>query len=113
MKLGDTKTTEYVCRERMCEECDKPATHLLTFLCENARTNPASSGYGGDDISWCSDEEHFYCDEHENGKRYDPPRGMKWCADFYRYKKDGTESEMNGHRYLFWDKVNETIQANS
>jgi len=108
MKKDDIKIVEYVCKERECEECGRPATHCLTFLYENARSNPASSGYGGDDISWASDEEKFACDEHVESMRRNPPRGMMWCSDFYRYKDDGTETP-HRHRYFYWEKVKEEI----
>lgn len=46
-----------------CEQCGEAATKKYTYLLEgNARANPASSAYGEDDCSWCSDHEEFGCD---------------------------------------------------
>ncbi len=55
---------ETITRERIrvcCDECGEPAHYKHCYLLPNARTNPASSGYGGDDISWCSDTDAYTC----------------------------------------------------
>jgi len=65
-----------------CAECGEDSTRKITFLYENARNNPASSGYRGDDISWCSDAEEYACDEHKEQVRWNPPDNMKWCSEF-------------------------------
>lgn len=63
-----------------CSECGEDATKRVSFLLENARTNPASSGYRGDDISWCSDHDEHACEEHVETVRRNPPEGMNWCG---------------------------------
>ena len=95
---GETRTITQICKRRTCEECGEPATAQLTFLLPNARINPASSAYGGDDISWCSDGKVFVCREHEElrhsiGKRL----GMEWCA-LFPYNRFP-------HLFLYWEEV--------
>lgn len=68
----------------ICDECGAEATKRLSYLYDNARSNRASSGYGRDDISWCSDAEKFACDRHNEQMRNDPPEGMSWCAEFFK-----------------------------
>lgn len=65
-----------------CDRCAANATKKITFIKENARHNPASRGYGRDDISWCADDEAFACDEHNKDVERDPPSGMEYCATF-------------------------------
>ena len=81
MREGDTRTQ--VATRRECEVCGELATWRHTFLLENCRSNPASSAYGRDDCSWCSDAEAFACDEHKDAVVRDScPLGMGWCATF-------------------------------
>lgn len=80
---------------RDCCICAEPATKRVTFLHENARRNPASSGYGKDDISWCSDAEAFACDSHEREVENDPPRGMRSASIF-------TATNAFAHLFLYW-----------
>lgn len=98
MKEGEVRTITQVCERRTCEECGEPATAQLTFVLPDARHNSASSGYGRDDISWCSDEKMFVCKEHE-GARYSIARriGMEWCALF--------PCEKFEHLFLYWKEV--------
>ena len=67
------------CRQE-CAECGEPAHFRHTYLLGNARRNPASSAYGRDDCSWCSDAESFVCAEHERKRQ--APDGHDWCATF-------------------------------
>lgn len=84
-------TQEYIRHE--CELCGEPATKRHSYLLPDARRNPASSGYGKDDISWCADDEAFTCD----GCR-DPARdGMAWCGAF--------SGERFHHMLHFWLEV--------
>lgn len=87
-----TIISEYTRHE--CEQCGEPATVRRTFLLDNARRNPASKGYGKDDISWCSDSEGFGCASHT------PicPDGMSWCSDFQF-------GERFFHLFHFWREV--------
>lgn len=82
----------------LCAYCGEvEAVKKHTFLYENARRNPASSGYGGDDISWCSDETKFACAEHDEKVRRDSPDGMAWCATY--------SFERFPHMFLEWDRT--------
>ena len=96
MEKGDIKIRKFICKQRECNICGEPATHCLTFLFDNARRNPASKGYGRDDISWCSDEEKYACEEHKDQIRRNPPEGMNWCSDF---------NERHLHRVLYWNEI--------
>ncbi len=96
-----TRTIKQTLKRRECDMCiGKPATHQLTFLLPNARSNPASSAYGRDDCSWCSDEKLFACDECEKDKWNIAEKiGMKWCSDFsYKNFK---------HLFEYWEEYNE------
>lgn len=97
---GDTKTETYRRVRRECDECGEAATHRLAFLYENARSNPASSGYRGDDISWCSDAEAWSCDAHKETVRRAAPRGMEWCASF-------TLAAGRANMFLHWQEVSD------
>lgn len=80
--VGDIETVRYRWLWRDCEECDRPAKFRITFLRANSRRNPASRGYGKDDISWCSDAERFACRTHKDHVLFNPPEGMFWCSSF-------------------------------
>lgn len=103
------KIVTYQEQEQCCEECGEIATHCLTFLYEGGRSNPASSAYGKDDCTWCADETIFACDSHADKIRWHPPENMKWCSDFYRYTKDGTQTP-HQHRYFKWKQIKEEIK---
>lgn len=96
MEEGEKRFSTQVCKRRVCEICGEVATHQLTFLLPNARRNPASRGYGKDDISWCSDDKMFVCNDCEKAK-YDiaKGKGMEWCADF-------PYGERFKHLFLYW-----------
>ena len=47
-------------------------------LQRSARSNPASSGYGGDDISRCSDEVAYTCRTCPRPEI----QGYSWCATY-------------------------------
>ena len=94
---GDVKTETYKRVRRICDDCGEAATHRLTFLYENARANPASAGYRGDDISWCSDAEAWSCDAHKETVRRAAPRGMEWCSSF-------PVSPRFAHMFLHWQE---------
>lgn len=75
---GKTETIKRTKVRLGCYKCGKPAEYRITFLLPNARINPASKGYRGDDISWCSDEEIFTCEEHKTHTL----EGYRFCACF-------------------------------
>ena len=98
MKVGDIRTIRQRLNRRGCEYCEEPATHKITFLLPNARSNPASKAYGRDDCSWCSDQAVFVCDEHEED-RYKIGRELEmgWCSSFgyERFK----------HMFEYWEEI--------
>ena len=97
--MAETRTQVQVDRE--CDVCGKEATKKHSFLLPNARGNPASSGYGGDDISWCSDYEMFSCDDCSDACRYGKhkPDGYKWCSTFPKARF--------AHMFKQWETVEE------
>ena len=62
IKEGDKRTQ--IATRRECEYCSKLAVSKFSFLLPNYRTNPASSAYGKDDCSRCSDHIVYTCAEH-------------------------------------------------
>ena len=94
---GDVEVATRVRKRHLCDECGLPATHRVTFLLKNARFNPASSGYRRDDISWCSDEEKFACEDCKDKVRLNPSLGYSWCSTF--------PLDRFPHMGLYWSKV--------
>lgn len=103
------------CVRRECGECGEPATKYQGYLLPNARTNPASKGYRGDDISWCTDADAYFCDacHAKNGRT--PPEGYtlgstwtygdRFMHMFFHYVED-KEASANIERL---EKVNEAL----
>ncbi len=99
MKLGNKRIITEVCCEQICAKCGEPAKYKHTYLLYDCRENPASSAYGRNDCSWCSDEEIFACEKHKDlAERAYCPRGMSWCATF-------TRNEKSEHIFLYWEKI--------
>lgn len=96
---GRVETYTRIRKRHECDSCGAPATQRVTFLLLNSRSNPASAGYRGDDISRCSDYEIFACEECKVKVRRSPPSGHDWCA---MYPLDKFP-----HMGLFWAKVKE------
>ena len=95
---GEERTIKQVCKRRTCEVCGEPATGRLGFLLPNPRHNPASKGFGGDDISWCSDDSTFVCAAHEEDRyKLARERGMEWASlmKFERFQ----------HLFFYWETV--------
>lgn len=67
-------------RRHECDVCGEAADFRLTYLLLGSRRNPASSAYGKDDCSWCSDAERFVCKDHQHP--YPAPDGHDWCGSF-------------------------------
>ena len=107
-EIGDLKTVSYEYQQRECCVCGEPAMHRMTFLYENPRRNPASSGYGKDDVSYCSDAEEFACEEHPDEVRANPPQGMIWCSGFH-VKKNPDGSFINLGKVGYWFLKSETV----
>jgi len=102
MRVGQIKRIDYVCKERLCFECNEPAQYKHTFLLEGGRANPNSSAYRKDDCSWCEDECNYACEEHKELMRENPPiDGIRWCSTFYRSRFP--------HMFLYWEKESEEI----
>ena len=80
-RVGQIETIVRVAKWHECEECDWPARYRLTFLLSGVRGNPASSAYGRDDCSRCSDLDLYACGQHHRGLRDNPPSGYVWCAE--------------------------------
>jgi len=78
VKIGDLHICAYRWQWRECEECGAAAVYESTFLLPNCRTNPASSAYGLNDCSYCSDEGLFVCEEH----KYVGMAGFERCSLF-------------------------------
>ncbi len=103
MKLkgeGETKTVVKTQVRRECNNCGEPATQQHTYLNDGttgARRNPASSAYGRDDCTWCSDYDQYLCDECDR-KDYedDVPVGYHWCSTF--------RVDRMPHLFLRWDE---------
>ena len=77
---GEVKYVKRTRCRRECDVCGEPANFRLSFLLKNSRSNPASSGYRGDDISWCSDAERFVCSEHK--ENLTAPDHHEWAGTF-------------------------------
>ena len=93
-KLKGEDATRMQVRTRVeCDYCGELATRKRTFLLTGMRRNPASSAYGRDDCSRCSDAHEFLCD----GCRGKTPDGHIKCSVF----KVG---ETLAHMFLRWEE---------
>ncbi len=97
---GETKTVIKTRVRQECENCREPATHKHTYLNDGltgARNNPASSAYGRDDCTWCSDYDIYTCDD---CKQKDCEAGLPSyyhsCAIF--------KVERMPHLFLYWEE---------
>lgn len=90
---------KYVVQERVrreCDNCGEPATKRHTFCYVNGRRNPASSMYGRDDCTYCSDRDAFACDAcDQEVRRVCCPDGMNWGGTF-------SDGYGNDHMFLRW-----------
>ncbi len=112
MKLKDEGETKTILKTRVrqeCESCGEPATKKHTYLNDGptgARNNPASSAYGRDDCTWCSDFAIYTCNNCKKQElESNLPKYYHSCATF---KIDGFP-----HLFLYWmeqelEKTNET-----
>lgn len=97
---GETKT---VVRTRVrieCENCGEPADQRHSYLLPDARRNRQSSGYGKDDLVWCSDHERHtckFCRDSIWGGRAPQTDGYEWCSTF-------KASDQFAHMFLRWDE---------
>ena len=102
---GDTKLVRRTRVRVECDSCGEPADQRHTYLLPRARANPASSAYGHDDCSWCSDHEEFTCADCR-GRWNNAPNvdGYELCSTF----KVG---ERFAHLFLRWDEKEEPTHA--
>ncbi len=99
---GDIEVVRRVYTRHECEVCGEPATKRHTYLLPNARSNRASSAYGRDDCTWCSDDEKFTCDEHPREPRNE---GYGWCSTF-------TYNSQFCHMFLYWRQLSRSKEPN-
>lgn len=91
---GETKTITKTRYRVECEECGDPAHFKHSYLLAgDCRANPASSAYGRDDCTWCSDHEAFTC------KTCKMPTvdGYSWCSTF-------PATARFAHMFLHWSE---------
>ncbi|MHB1310619.1 MAG: hypothetical protein ACYC3L_01290 [Gemmatimonadaceae bacterium] len=96
---GETKLVRRTRVRHECGSCGEPATVRYTFLLDNFRRNPASSGYMRDDCTWCSDHEQFACD--------DPTcrREQKVAPDGMGHVGEMSLSDRFAHLFLTWQET--------
>lgn len=94
---SETKIVKKTRVRRCCDICGEDAHFKLTYLLPNARSNPASKGYLGDDISWCEDACTYLCRQHGNVDWYKLPNkeGYEKCSLF-------PANERFAHLFLEW-----------
>ena len=82
---GDVQYIKRTRCRKECEVCGEAADYKRGFSLHNARNNPASSGYGKDDISWFTDGEAFLCETHKMA--FLAPTGYEnaglWTLSYY------------------------------
>lgn len=78
-----------------CAQCGEDAVRRHSYLLPNARRNPASSAYGGDDVSWCSDHDEFTCLACFPEGKHPTVEGYEWCSLF-------SASDRFAHMFLKW-----------
>ena len=97
---GETKTFIKTRVRQECENCGEPATQKHTYLNDGptgARNNPASSAYGRDDCTWCSDYDLYLCDDCKRiSYEVNIPRYYHWCSTF--------KIERMPHLFLCWEE---------
>jgi len=88
-------------QRRECDDCREPAEYRFTFLLERFRSNPASSAYGRDDCSYCSDLAVFKCEECMDGQKWLPD------PDGYTASSRAKFADMKGRQRIFmeWAEV--------
>lgn len=95
---GEGEQKMMIKTRRTCDICGRPADYCQSFVLNNARRNPASKGFGKDDLSWCSDAEAFFCEEHKDrGWQRNYMEGYESCSKFPLDKFP--------HMGLYWKEV--------
>jgi hypothetical protein len=91
---GDVIVVRKERRRHECGNCGEPAHYKHSYLLPYARSNQASSAYGHDDCSWCSDHNEFTCKECKRPQVV----GYSWCATFHAI-------EQFAHMFLYWKET--------
>lgn len=88
--MSDVQIIHKRLADRACDYCSAPATYRNTYLNDGergARHNPASSAFGRDDCTWCSDFDDYLCAKcHERDETDNVPDGFGWCSTFEKSK---------------------------
>lgn len=93
---GETKLVRKTRIRECCEQCGESATQRHGYLLSGARSNPASSAYGKDDCSWCSDQDVFTCGECKKPSL----DGYRWCSTF----EVTPDNQRFSHMFLRWEE---------
>ena len=86
-KIGDTRVYVETLEGRECQECGERADYRISFLLEGFRSDPASSAYGKDDCTWCSDLDFYACEAHKSQAAGEAPIGFDRGASIWSIKK--------------------------
>lgn len=101
---GDIKVVIKRRVRRDCDNCGEPAMKEINYCYVNGRRNPASSMYGRDDCTYCSDAKAYACEACERQvQRVCCPDGMGWSSTF-------TCNDRNAHRFLYWSERDATAE---
>lgn len=95
---GERRTTTEEYRRRECYNCGEPATIRHGFLFHDYRRNPASTAFGRNDCSYCTDAERYACGACDRTVRC-PPRGMEWASSTLH------KPTLNDHLFHEWVKL--------
>lgn len=88
---GEVKLVKRTRVRLACDECGEPAVYRHTYLFDGVRRNPASSAFGKDDCSWCSDAQVLTCKDCV-------PATPTGCVENSRYEA----GERFAHMFLCW-----------
>jgi len=98
---GETRIQERV--RVKCEFCGADATKQHTFLLAGARRNPASSAFGRDDCSYCSDHHVYTCEGGDCVRQARDVEGYEPCSIF-------TCVERFSHMFLTWETMKRKVE---
>lgn len=95
---GEIKVVIKTRMRRECESCGELATKKHEFCYINGRRNPASSMYGRDDCTFCSDHDAYACEDCSREVERDGcPDGMNWAGT-------RTATPRNAFAFLYWSE---------
>ncbi len=94
---GEVRYVRKVRCRHECAVCGEPADFRHSYLLAgDCRRNPASSAYGRDDCTFCSDGESFVCATHKSDRQ--APNGMEWAGTYTLAKFP--------HMGMYWHEEN-------